>query len=222
MRWLALMVLVACGGEERRTEPVERSSEAEPVANEGEPASATDTEGAAWLGLIRTLRVDMRVGRSVSERGTPIEEVEAAIREAGGALDCGDIGWISDEAGVMEGQCIGSIPIEGGMVVANFRRYELPGEPTEAGLLNLSFGGPFLGNDDAIERWLDAAGGKLAPHFGEPENAGDSDAADLRWRAEDRYLVLHDPRRVPCGGECNAFLWIGGPDDPTLGLRGFE
>lgn len=222
---IVLLVFLGCGGEAQQpattpTEPHDVSSE--PGA---EPESGADSEtDADWLALARALRVDMRVGRAPDERGTPIDEVEAAIRAAGGALDCGDIGWISDEEGVLEGQCIGSIPIEGvqGMVVANFRRFEIPGEPTEAGLLNVSFGGPFLGNDDAIGPWLSAVRAKLEPHFGAPENADEELVADLRWRADDRNLVLHDPLRAPCGGECNAFLWIGGPEDPTLGIRGFR
>ncbi|MBO6939761.1 MAG: hypothetical protein JJ863_32620 [Deltaproteobacteria bacterium] len=216
--WAAVVCIsMACGGEGQRA----RAPEPEPV-EDSEPSTAVDPD--AWLDVVRGVRVDMRVGRPANERGTPIDEVEAAIREAGGTLDCSDLTWVTDEEGVNEAQCQGSIPIEGtqGIVTANVRKYEIPDEPDTPGLLNLVLGGPFLGaNDDAIGEWVEAVRAKLESHYGAPMNADETDPADLRWRAADRHLVVHDPRFAPCGGECNAFVWVGGPEDPELGPRGF-
>lgn len=225
---LALALMTACGGGQQGA-PSKTAASAGETETEGEAAIEPTTDpdeavGPTWLRLVQSLRYDMRVGQPASKRGSTIEEVEAAFRQAGGTLDCSDLTWVSDEDGVSERQCSGELAVEGaeGMITVNFRRYEIPGEPTEPGLMNLFLGGPMLGAEDgAMDEWLAAVRARLEPVYGAPDNVDETDAADLRWSAADRHLLLHDASRAPCDGLCGAFLWVAGPEDPQLSARGF-
>ncbi|MBO6939759.1 MAG: hypothetical protein JJ863_32610 [Deltaproteobacteria bacterium] len=224
---LALVWLVACGGEGQRSATPESAPEAAaeeaPSAEEPVEAAPHTDDGPTWLRLAQSLRYDMEVGVPAERRGSTIAAVETALGDAGGTLDCSDLTWVSDEDGVSERQCGGELRIEGidGMVSATFRRYEIPEEPEAPGLMHLILGGPFLGDDAETERWLTAVRAAVESVYGPPENASEESTHDLRWRAGDRNLLLHDATRAPCGGLCNSFLWIGGPEDPELSARGF-
>ncbi len=222
---IAFVWLVACGGGEgQRAATPEREPEPEST-EEATSVEPVAQQASAWLELVQSLRYDMEVGVPAERRGSTIATVEAALVEAGGDLDCSDLTWVSDEDGVAERQCGGELRIEGvdGMVSATFRRYEIPDEPNTPGLMHLTLGGPFLGreSDDETERWLAAVRAAVESVYGPPENASEAPTHDLRWRAGDRHLLLHDATRAPCAGICNSFLWVGGPEDPELAARGF-
>jgi len=188
-----------------RSVPSSADSGAEPTA---------ELELPAFTGL----RLGMRPGLSGAGRPSTPAEVGAAVAGAGGSLDCGEIGWASDEEGVLDGSCEGKLAIadESVRLRVTFRRFEIPGDDGRAGLLTIQLFGPALGSEQ-LEPWLQATRGQLEAAHGSGRVAG----GDVRWHLDDRYLLLHDPRTAPCGGSCTATLWIGGRHHPELSGRGF-
>lgn len=186
-----------------------------PADRVAEPQSAAVDDG---LGPLARLRFGMRPGLAASERPSSPDEAVALVAEAGGRLDCGRITWISDEDGVLDGTCEGRLTLAGqpATLALTFRRFELPGEDGRPGLLTIQAFGPALDATE-LEPWLAALRQGLEAAHGPGRVSG----ADLGFRLDDRFVLLHDPRNVPCGGLCTGSLWIGGRDHPELGPRGF-
>ncbi len=179
----------------------------------------TPAPAAVWLSTLGELRLGMRPGLSSGSAPSTPEAVTRSFERAGGALDCATPVWISDESGVLDGHCEGTLPIGGQetAVTATFRRFEIPGEDGTPGLLALEAQGPFLG-DPALSSWVASTRAQIEAVHGAPRG----DAAYARWFLADRYVLLHDARQAPCGGLCRAYLWIGGAEHPQLVPRGFD
>lgn len=239
MRALAVgLVLSACGAngasEPRASDPASASvvpAEA-PVSPLTEPGP-----GAPLLDrpILDRLRLGMRPGIE-GERPSSPAEVIALVSGAGGeASACATLSWVSDEDGVEDARCEGTIPLEDGLTARmglTFRRFALPGEPSEPGLLTVELRPPQrrVAPDRA---WHDAMQSMLTRWYGAPEATGANQVAMRSWRPRDRYvalvLPLIDPSRGTVEQLCTSVqpcpeprVWIGGVAHPELIPHGFE
>lgn len=154
--------------------------------------------------------VGLRVGdgRPDGAVGGSVQETVAALTRAGVPVQCGNLSWISDEAGVEEAQCVGEILLERrrAQLVLNFVRFTRPVGDGQSQLSSVILSSPAdRGFRARIER-------VFTQRHGQPEARGH----DRRWRAGSRFLVLDDPRGDPCGGLCVPTLWIVGQRSPRL------
>jgi hypothetical protein len=235
--WLALVVLsvAACGSPsvpEERPASAAPAPVAESVEQPEAPEEAPESDASCWA-TIEGLRLGMRPGLGEDERPTSPEEAVRALR-ACGPFECGELVWESDEEGVLDGTCEGVLPIEEGLearVRLTFRRFEIPGESGEPGLLTVELYPPRR-QPLPDTAWQDRVVGALERRYGAPEQSGMQGVALSRWRTPPRFVALVRPILDPSRGRPEELcterhpcpeprVWIGGPEHPALATYGF-
>ncbi len=223
-RILPLLLVVGACSSRSSTEPRPSSVVAATEPSSPSPTKASDGPAATrapaptWVAALDALKLGMRPGLAPDQASSTPEQAHAALARAGGVIDCSAPTWVSDEDGVLDGTCEGTLPVEGSShgISLTFRRFEIPGESGTPGLLTIMVHGPFINDHEGLVSWLSMMRRGLEVTHGAPEPHG----ADSQWHLADRHIQLHDASQAPCGGLCRAYLWIGGKEHPQLVPRG--